>query len=107
MLRRSEIYLVLVDFGIGGMLDAWTDISSGWIWLGVTIVGATGLLAIWVSDSKGRRRVLKTREPDPEQVKRLNALSVVARAIRERAMENPTLDKMVDEVLKKEERGDD
>ena len=37
--RRRDAAFVLVDLGIGGMLDAWTPISSGWIWAVVTAFG--------------------------------------------------------------------
>lgn len=44
MVRWREASFVLADAGVGGMLEAWTDISSGWIWAGVTAVGIAGLL---------------------------------------------------------------
>ena len=44
MVRWREASFVLADAGVGGMLEAWTDISSGWIWAGVTAVGVAGLL---------------------------------------------------------------
>lgn len=78
-----------------------------WRWFVVAAIAFGTAAVFWMRRSdRLRRPFLKTHKPDIEQVKRLQALSTVARAIRERAMENPILDKMVDEVLKKEESVD-
>lgn len=44
MVRWREASFAVADVGVGGMLEAWTDISSGWIWAGVFAVGVAGML---------------------------------------------------------------
>ena len=49
---RAHFPIILgetVWFGVGGMLNAWLPVSPGWIWAGVTIVGAIGLLVYYWS----------------------------------------------------------
>lgn len=55
MARWAGAFAFPIEAGIGGMLEAWTPISSGWIWAGVTFIGALGLgLGFWW-DRKKRR----------------------------------------------------
>ena len=58
MVRWAGAFAFPVEAGIGGMLEAWTPISSGWIWAGVTFVGVLGLVFSFWWDRKQKKNRL-------------------------------------------------
>ena len=53
MFITRDLYFILLDVGVGGMVDVRWTVPSGWIWLGVALIGVVELL--W---PKHRRQVL-------------------------------------------------